>query len=54
MDDGSADIAREVKDITGGEMAYGATDAITGNMTGQNLTLLALARLDRLIQAFIG
>ena len=34
VDDGSADLAKRVKEVTGGEMAYGATDAVTGDMTG--------------------
>lgn len=37
MDEGQEDVARRVKEITGGEMAYGATDAVTGDMTGQFL-----------------
>ena len=47
MDEGQEDVARRVKEITGGEMAYGATDAVTGDMTGQMLTPTKHNRLQR-------
>lgn len=34
VDTGNVNIAERVKAVTGGEMAYGATDAVTGDMTG--------------------
>jgi hypothetical protein len=34
VDDGVMDLAEKVKEITDGYMAYGAIDAVAGEMTG--------------------
>lgn len=41
VDDGSVDIGKRVKEITQGEMAFGAIDPVAGEMTGTHSRLFS-------------